>query len=301
MSGRRWQRVAAYAVIIRDGEILLSRLAPRVSRRELWTLPGGGIDHGEHPRDAVVREVYEETGLRAEVGETVRPFSLHLPDDWREGRRVDAHSLRLVFEGRVPAGSPPPRVVEVDGSTMASAWHPLADVLDGTVPTVALVGEALAAYRPARVQRVAAYGLALRGDGAAAEVLLTRISPHGHHHGSWTLPGGGVDHGEPPADAVRREVAEECGLEPARIVVGAVLGVHDVHLRGNAPSGRDEDFHGVHLIYALDVPADAVPHVAEADGTTDAVAWVPVADVLADRLPVLDVVHEALRLRAGLS
>ena len=57
------QRVAAYAVIIRDDRILLARLAPRISATPLWTLPGGGLDHGEDPRAAVVREVHEETGL----------------------------------------------------------------------------------------------------------------------------------------------------------------------------------------------------------------------------------------------
>jgi len=42
----RRQRVAAYAVIVRGGEVLLSRLAPSISEEELWTLPGGGIDFG---------------------------------------------------------------------------------------------------------------------------------------------------------------------------------------------------------------------------------------------------------------
>ena len=40
------QRVAAYAVIVRGGEVLLSRLAPSISEGELWTLPGGGIEFG---------------------------------------------------------------------------------------------------------------------------------------------------------------------------------------------------------------------------------------------------------------
>ena len=59
----RRQRIGAYAVIVRDDQILLSRLAPRLTKSELWTLPGGGVDHGEDPRAAVVREVHEETGL----------------------------------------------------------------------------------------------------------------------------------------------------------------------------------------------------------------------------------------------
>ena len=190
------QRVAAYAVIVRDDRILLSRLAERVTRDELWTLPGGGLDHGEDPRDAVVREVFEETGLHAEVGDRARVLSAHLPGAWRDGARVDAHALRIVYDGWVPRGSPEPRVVEVDGSTAEAAWVPLDDVRSGAVPVVPMVTEVLAELTaPLQRQRLAAYAVIRRDDA----VLLTRISPVGHHSGSWTLPGGGVDHGERPA------------------------------------------------------------------------------------------------------
>ncbi|MDT9592027.1 NUDIX domain-containing protein [Nocardioides zeae] len=294
----RRQRVAAYAVIVRDGAILLSRLAARVTKDELWTLPGGGLDHGEDPRDAVVREVYEETGLRASVGDEARVYSAHLPGAWREGRRVDAHALRIVYSGHVPTDSPEPRVVEVDGSTMEAAWVPLADVHAGVVPVVPMVLEALADASPPRRQRVAAYAVVRRGhaeDPAAGadEVLLTRNSARGPHPGSWTLPGGGVEHGEPPALAVAREVREETGVE---VEVGNVLGVHDTHFVGTAPHGAVEDFHGVHLLYAARPLADVEPHVVELDGTTDAAAWVPVADVLDGVLDVRETVRYALGL-----
>ncbi len=283
----RVQRVAAYAVVLRDDHVLLSRLAPRVSRHELWTLPGGGLDHGEDPRDAVVREVREETGLDVTVGTTARTFSLHLPDTWRKGRRVDAHSLRIVYDGWVPKDAPEPEVQEVDGSTVEAAWKPVAAVIDGTVPTVALVKEALNGYRAFPQQRLAAYAL-VRRDG---RVLLTRISPRGYHSGSWTLPGGGVDHGESPRDTVIRELREECGLDGA---VGDVVTVHDVHLQGTAPDGRDEDFHGVHLVYAATVPDGAEPVVSETDGTTDDAAWVEESAVESGEVPALDLVREAL-------
>ena len=61
-------------------------------------------------------------------------FSAHLPDAWRDGRAIDAHSVRLVYEGWVPVDAPAPRVVEVDGSTVDAAWHPVSTVLDGTLP-----------------------------------------------------------------------------------------------------------------------------------------------------------------------
>jgi 8-oxo-dGTP pyrophosphatase MutT (NUDIX family) len=67
-----------------------------------------------------------------------------------------------------------------------------------------LVVEALADHAPLRQQRVAAYALVRRGD----EVLLTRLSDTAAHPGLWTLPGGGIAHGERPAAALEREVAE---------------------------------------------------------------------------------------------
>lgn len=286
------QRVAAYAVILRGDRILLTRLAPAVTKDELWTLPGGGLDHGEDPRHAVVREIHEETGLDAEVGELARVYSAHLPGVWRQGRRVDAHALRIVYDGWVPLDSPEPRVVEVDGSTADAAWVPVADVLSGQHPVAPLVLEALADHLPQRKQRVAAYALVLRDD----DVLLTRISERGHHAGSWTLPGGGIDHGESPRAALEREVQEECGV-PCE--VGSLLDVHDVHFDGTAPSGRNEDFHAVHLLFEATVPEDAEPRVTELDGTTDAVAWVPLAAIEAREVPVLEVVRHALAVKSA--
>ncbi|WP_114422489.1 NUDIX domain-containing protein [Nocardioides houyundeii] len=301
------QRVAAYAVIRRrvDGaveEILLSRLAERVSPHELWTLPGGGLDHGEEPRLAVVREVMEETGLAATVSETAHVYSAHMPGVRREGRVVDAHAIRIVYEGWVPPDSPAPEVQEVDGSTVEAAWHPVADVESGALPVVPMVTEALRDLRPVRLQRLAAYALITRGSAADPlraedEVLLTRISPRGFHAGTWTLPGGGVDHGEAPVSALVREVAEECGVA---CTVGPLLTVHDVHFSGTAPRGRFEDFHGVHLLFRAEVAPGAEPRVAETDGTTDAVAFVPLAQIEAGTVEVLDVVrHAVLAARAA--
>jgi 8-oxo-dGTP diphosphatase len=281
------QRVAAYAVIVRDDQILLSRLSPMVTSEELWTLPGGGLDHGEDPRHAVVREVHEETGLVAEVSDTARVYSAHMPQAWRSGRRVDAHAVRIVYEGWVAPGSPEPRVVEVDGSTMEAAWLPLADVRDGTVPVTPLVTEALTDHRPFRRQRVTAYGVIRRDD----RLLLTRVSARGFHTGQWNLPGGGVHHGESPADALVREVAEECGVA---CEVGELLDVHDDHFSGVAPSGRFEDFHSVQLIYSATVAADATPLLVEVDGTTDAVEWVSLADIGSGAVPVYSAVRRVL-------
>jgi len=291
---RKVQRVAAYAVIIREDRILLSRLAKRLTSKELWTLPGGGVEHGEDPRDAVVREVHEETGLEVSIGETAHVYSFHQRNTWRHGRRADAHALRLVYDGWVPVDSPAPHVVEVDGSTMDAAWKRIAEVHDGTVPVVGLVTEVLAEHRPFQLQRVAAYALVVRDGSEGPELLLTRNSARGPHPGSWTLPGGGIDHGEEPRDTVVREVREETGLE---CTPADVLDVTSAHFEGTAPSGRREDFHALQIVFDA-VVGDGEPQVVESDGTTDRAAWVPLADLERADLPTRPVVRTALAARA---
>jgi 8-oxo-dGTP diphosphatase len=286
----RRQRVAAYAVIVRAGDMLLSRLAPSISEDELWTLPGGGIDFGEHPDDAVVREVHEETGLDCHLGRPLWIGSAHRVVD-RESDPTDMHSVRIVYDAWVDADAPEPQVVEVDGSTVDARWLPVGDVESGAVPTVPMVREALAHHWPAQRQRLAAYALVRRDDS----VLLTRNSPRGPRPGTWSLPGGGLDHGEPPAVAVAREVLEETGLVAT---VGELLGVHDEHFTGTAPHGREEDFHGVHLVFAAGV-SGGEPLVNDVEGTTDAVAWVPLAEVTSGAVQVSSLVTAALEMGRG--
>ncbi len=60
-------RVAAYALIKNDPSLVLCRLSGAIPRfGGQWTLPGGGLEFGEDPVDAMVREVHEETGLTVE-------------------------------------------------------------------------------------------------------------------------------------------------------------------------------------------------------------------------------------------
>ena len=50
-------RPAAYAIVIKDGKLLVS------PRRKGYDLPGGGVEFGETPEAAVIRETKEETGI----------------------------------------------------------------------------------------------------------------------------------------------------------------------------------------------------------------------------------------------
>jgi 8-oxo-dGTP diphosphatase len=135
------QRVAAYAVVVAEGRLLLTQLAPRTGAAGRWNLPGGGIDPGESPVDAVVREVAEETG---QVVDTVRLVDV-MTQHWvgRSARGLeDYHAVRLLHTARC-AEPTRPVVHDVGGSTSDARWVPLDDL--SSVEVVASVPVALRA------------------------------------------------------------------------------------------------------------------------------------------------------------
>ncbi|MHA6779724.1 NUDIX hydrolase [Pseudonocardia saturnea] len=109
-------RVGAYVVCVRDGSLLLVRFTG-VDR---WALPGGGLDHGEDPRDAAVREVAEETGLEVTLGPLL-DIGSRVWDD----RAYRLHMISIIYSGEITGGT---LRHEVGGSSDHAAWVPLADV-----------------------------------------------------------------------------------------------------------------------------------------------------------------------------
>jgi 8-oxo-dGTP diphosphatase len=84
-------RNRAAAVIIRDSQLLMVRErgtgpAGRHDGQEYWTLPGGGIQPGESPEQAVIREVAEETGLQALTADFL--YDVPYPSGWTACYRV---------------------------------------------------------------------------------------------------------------------------------------------------------------------------------------------------------------------
>lgn len=147
---------------------------------------------------------------------------------------------------------------------------------------------------PHRTQRLGSYAVATRiGRDGAEEILLTRISTTGFPAGWWTLPGGGVDHGESPNVAVERELYEETGLAAT---ASQLVAVHDIHIVDQGRDDMYEDYHGVHLLYRVAVDPDATPHVVEVGGSTDLAMWVRVeaVGVADDHSPILPMVQYVL-------
>jgi ADP-ribose pyrophosphatase YjhB (NUDIX family) len=127
------QRIAAYAVV-RDPAGRLLLVCSR-DRKEWW-LPGGGVEHGEHPEDGVRREVLEETGYDVELRGLREVRS-----DVSDVGGVALHSVRLIYDAAVSGGE---LRHERAGTTAEAAWTDAA-----TVATLPLAPNLSAAIRSA--------------------------------------------------------------------------------------------------------------------------------------------------------
>lgn len=70
----------AAAILRREDKILICRRAPGGNCGELWEFPGGKLEAGETPEQALVRECEEELGVTVSVDELYDGFPYSYPD-----------------------------------------------------------------------------------------------------------------------------------------------------------------------------------------------------------------------------
>lgn len=134
-------RVSAYALIQEASRVLLCRLSAEVPRWEgSWTLPGGGLNFGESPEQAMIREVEEETGLIVEPVSIAKIDSLH-----DTSGDSDFHGIRIVYHVRVTGGT---LRHELSGSTDRCEWQDLP--LSPSLKQVDLISEGCRGLLPTR-------------------------------------------------------------------------------------------------------------------------------------------------------
>jgi 8-oxo-dGTP diphosphatase len=95
------KRVVA-ALIVKDGKILVCQRTKHQTMPLKWEFPGGKIEEGEQPRDALRRELDEELGIDAVIGDEVA----RIHHEYKTGASVElrfyvVHEFRGELENRI--------------------------------------------------------------------------------------------------------------------------------------------------------------------------------------------------------
>ena len=98
-------------VIVEGARVLLSQRKSGTHLAGAWEFPGGKVEPGEDPRDALARELQEELGIDVEVGEPLE-ITFH--------RYPTKSVLLLFFAAARRSGSPEPRAIDVAAVRWAS-------------------------------------------------------------------------------------------------------------------------------------------------------------------------------------
>jgi ADP-ribose pyrophosphatase YjhB (NUDIX family) len=133
--------------------------------------------------------------------------------------------------------------------------------------------------------RVAAYAVILDEDD---RVLLAHWNEG--RRAAWTMPGGGLEDGEDPAVAARREVREETGYH---VAVGELLGIHSrvIPAGRRLTPGMTEPLHTLRIVYRAQITGGRLRN--ETDGSTDRAEWFPLAEVPSlQRVKLVDIALE---------
>ena len=98
---RLMKRVVA-ALILKDGKVLVCQRTRHQPMPLKWEFPGGKIEEGEQPRDALWRELDEELGIDASIGEEVA----RIQHDYKGGGSVElrfyvVHKFKGELENRI--------------------------------------------------------------------------------------------------------------------------------------------------------------------------------------------------------
>lgn len=133
--------------------------------------------------------------------------------------------------------------------------------------------------------RVAAYAVIVDDED---RVLLAHWNEG--RRGAWTMPGGGLEPGEDPERAARREVREETGY---KAVIDELLGIHSRVI----PPGRrltpgvTQPLHTLRIVYRAHIVGGRLRH--ETSGTTDRAEWFPIPEVRhLQRVKLVDIALE---------
>ncbi len=113
-------RVRSCGLIKRNEELLLVKQSVPTKNHPVWILPGGGVQFAEESEKALIREVYEETGLN------ISPHRLRYVHEFIQGtfHSIELYYICDILSGTIKTGSDPEHdknqqlIIDV-------AWHSL--------------------------------------------------------------------------------------------------------------------------------------------------------------------------------
>ena len=120
-------RPAAYALIIEQGKILMTRWVPEdPSMAPMWSLPGGGMEPGEQADETALREALEETGYSIAIEDILGVHAGHFPArTGMYGSKLPFCALRIVYRAHIVTGE---LRHEENGSSDIARWVPIAEL-----------------------------------------------------------------------------------------------------------------------------------------------------------------------------
>jgi len=93
-------RVGSAAIVENsEGKFLIGKRG--VWPKDMWVFPGGGVNYGETSRDAVLRELKEETGLEIEPTELIKVEEMIVPEN-------NVHRVIFFYKAKVIGGKENP-------------------------------------------------------------------------------------------------------------------------------------------------------------------------------------------------
>lgn len=132
--GLEYPEATTHAIIIDEtGEkiLLIEGVTPWGQR--LWDFPGGHIKVGETIKDAVIREVEEETGYSIEPIRLLGVYDNIMKDE--SSNKVKAHLVDIIWIARVVSGTLDSKK---DESIKQTKWFPLTNLKNLVMPPIAL-------------------------------------------------------------------------------------------------------------------------------------------------------------------
>ncbi len=260
-------------------------------------VPRGTLELGESPLEAAKRELFEESGLQIDHAVSLGRSSFQLARAVRDKYPPDHSKQRQVWLYHHLHFTAPPDApdawthrVSAGSSDAGRLYHYSFQPLE-TVELAHEMGVGLQALMPNRSRtplRPCVVCYVTRGAGDDLELLLFT----GHPWGGVQVVAGGIDAGETPLEAARRELLEESGL---RLTDGAYLGQHDYFVRLEGLQAHEARYcYHFHVTHEL---PDAWVHTVssgESDkGLEYQFDWVRVRDVkldweLGEFLPLLE-------------